>query len=276
MVGGKKTIRGIIGLDIGGTKIDAVFWRGGRVFWSTTVATPTGSRRFFSTIFELIDQMRAQGEIKGIGIGLAGSVDWRSGKVLSAAQFRFLRGMSLKNQLQKRFHVPVRLDNDTNCFLLAEKRYGVARGKRHVVALTLGTGVGGAALVDGRLLRGVHGAAGELGHTVVHDGLTVEDLVSGRGFRRLGFADPRDADRAAYLPIGKFLGIALANVTNTFDPELIILGGGIARSHRQFLPIARREGGRHVLRALGRRLPPVRVSRLRQAGAIGAASLLLM
>lgn len=271
MGSGKKTVHGIIGLDIGGSKIDGILWQRGRVMKSVTVPTPGTEKGFFSALFQIVGWLG--GDLKAIGVGLAGSVDWRSGKVLRTTyKLKFLRGLKLQKILKTKFHVPVRIDNDTQCFLLAESRLGQARGKKHVVGLTLGTGVGGAVLADGRLLRGVHGAAGHLGHIMIPGG-EFERLVASYGFRRLGYRDPKLAPRAVYKQVGKHLGIALANFNNIFDPELFILGGGISRSHAKFLTAALRERRRYALRVFGGRLPPVRISRLKHAGALGAALL---
>src|SRR3989344_2142307 len=209
MAGRKKNNGGIVGLDVGGTKIDAILWREGRIEKAITVPTPQTERKFYSVLFELIGKFG--GGIGGIGIGVAGPVESRSGKILGATRhIRFLRGKKLLQKLQAKFRVPVRVDNDAICFLRAELRFGQAKGKKNVVALTLGTGAGGGVFAEGNLLRGARGIAGHLGHIMIPGG-EFEQLVGSYGFRAAGYPDPRKAPRRVYAQIGKHLGVALAN-----------------------------------------------------------------
>lgn len=190
--------------------------------------------------------------------------------------------------------LPVRLERDANAILLGEAWRGAARGHRNAVLLTLGTGVGGALLVDGAVYRGRDGYAGELGHlTIDPDGPPcgcgnrgcLEAFASGTALRRrtgregeavFAAAEAGDADaRAAVAEVGTALGIALAGLANVFNPSAVILGGGmVARAHlfwdamlaemrrRAFAPVT---AGLEVL--------PARLGD--DAGLLGAARLIL-
>lgn len=277
--------KSLIGLDIGGSKIDAIFWRDGRILRAETIKTPRSRRAFLESLVRLIKGLMGGEGVKGIGVAVAGGIDYKSGTILNSPNLKFLNGVRLGRILQKKLKVPVKMDNDTNCFLLGEVKLGQAKRKKHVVALTLGTGVGGAVLVDGKLLRGRHGAAGELGHMIIEKNLSVEDLVSSHGIKRFGFEDSLVLQKKAfagdkkatviYMKIGEYLGMALANLINTFDPEIIILGGGISKAGPLLLPAARRELKKlkkHILLP-EKYFPPIKVSRLKHAGALGAVAL---
>ncbi len=283
----KYANKSYIGLDIGGSKIEGILWRRGKVVRHAKIRTPRSRSGFLIALKGLLTELGVKGT-RGIGISVAGSIDLRRGMILKSPNLRFLKNFSPRDWVAKNFKKPVRLDNDAKCFLRGELTFGQARGKKNVVALTLGTGVGGAVAADGRLLRGSHVSAMELGHSVIsrEQGkfLNIEDLVSSHGFRRLGVADPLAVqnkgfagDRKAikiYEQIGKYLGVGLSNFVNIFDPELIVLGGGISRADYLLLKPALREMRKHTLTSL-RLLPPVRISKLKYAGALGAVALFL-
>lgn len=290
---------GIIGFDVGGSKIEGVLWRAGRVASKEKAKTPRNTRALVALLVKLTHKLRGKEKLTGVGLAAAGAMDFKAQKILQSPNLRYLNDVRLGKLLEKRIRVPVRMDNDANCFLRAEARFGHARGKKNVVALTLGTGVGGAVLVDGRLLQGKHGAAGELGHMVIayphsfspfsprergrlRGGLTLEDLVSSHGFLRLGVKDPLDCQNKAfagdkkatkvYEQVGKYLGSALASLVNIFDPELIILGGGISRARWLLTRSAEKEMRKHTMLPT-RLLPLIRISKLKHAGALGAVTL---
>lgn len=283
--------RSLVGVDIGGTKIEAILWQGGKIRAVKIIPTPKKPEAFFDTVFGLIREIREIGEIReieGIGVGVAGALNQTQGLIFKSPNLRFLNGVNLAKLLKKKFRCKVLLDNDANCLLRGELAFGQARGLKEVVALALGTGVGGAISFGGRIILGKHGAAGEIGHTIITGSLersfTVEDLVSKHAFEVFSVKDPKLWEKKAsagdhkakkvYQQLGRYLGITLANLVNIFDPELIILGGGISRASRFFLPAALQEMKKHTL-LRSRKLPPVRISKLAHVGALGAVSLFL-
>jgi glucokinase len=240
-------------------------------------------------------------------------IDGARGEVLWTNHLA-LAGMPVADLISERLGMPVAMDNDANAALLAEHRLGVARGAGHALMLTLGTGIGGAILVDGAILRGAHGLAGELGHVVVDaagpdcpgncpNRGCLESLASGTALARLGAQAGLDAPlsslgralaegraitgslvtelahdgdaaaREAVAEVGRWLGIGLSGLANIFDPELIVIGGGVGRAGELLLDPARDE-------LAARALPPVaervRVEPARfgeESGMLGAALL---
>ena len=278
----------LIGLDIGGTKIEAIFWSAGKIARFEKIITPKTKHVFLEKIFQLIRRVAAGKNIAGIGIASAGAIDHTAGKILNSPNLKFLNGLRLGDVVGRKFSKPTKLENDANCFLLAEWFFGQAKNKKNVIGLTIGTGVGGAVLIDGKLLRGTHGAAGELGHILIsytkHETLTLENAISSHGFRRLGVLHPKaaqdEAERgdkkasAVYHQVGCYLGAGLASLVNIFDPELVVIGGGVARAGKLLLDPAKTEMKKYTLLP-GSKLPSIKISKLEHAGALGAVSLLL-
>ena len=277
-----------IGLDIGGSKIEAIAWRSGRVLAVHKIKTPKNRKAFLAAVFKLIEKVSAREKIQGIGIACAGAIDYKRGAITGSPNLKFLIGVKLAEFIRRQCGVRVALENDANCFLRGEHAFGVARGKKNVVAFTLGTGVGGAIMIENKLLHGTHVSAGELGHMTIaylsSSAGTLEDLASSHFFGKFKMGGALDIQhaaeagdkkaRAVYQKMGRYLGIAMANVVNIFDPEMIVLGGGISRGYKLFLSSALAEMKTHTLSSL-RFLPPVKVSKLEHASALGAITLLM-
>ncbi len=199
-----------IGIDIGGTKMAAgVVDEDGRVLARRRADTPgTDPSAVVETIGDLVDQLRDEHEVQALGIGAAGFVDAAGAIVLFAPHLAW-RGEPLRDAAARRTGLPVVLDNDANSGGWAEWRFGAAVGEPHVVFVSLGTGIGGAIVIDGRPYRGRFGLAGEFGHMqVVPDGVRCdcgnrgcwEQYASGRVLMRRG----REAAGAG-TPLGRRL-----------------------------------------------------------------------
>ena len=213
--------------------------------------------------------------VMGIGIGIPGLIDVKTGTVLFAPNLRW-HDVPVQDQLSKRFSVPILVDNDANTAALGEKYFGVARDSDIFVYLGAGVGLGGGVFIGDQLYRGHRGYAGEVGHmTIVEDGLLCncgnrgcwETLVSqtavlnrvrlssqeGQSSRWSsdGANDPsliaidnvfqaaKEGDptaRSALLETGRYLGIGIANLVNAFNPEMVILGGILSRGGDIILP----------------------------------------
>jgi glucokinase len=277
-----------IGIDIGGSKIDSILWENGRTTRNLKSRTPKSRRKFLACVLDLVKELSIGKNVAGVGVSVAGAINLKQGKILRSPNLRFLKNFGMRSWLHSRTKKPVRVDNDAKAFLRAEMVFGAARGKARVVALTLGTGVGGAVAINGQILRGVHNSAFELGHIIIAQkgdkALTLEDLVSSRGFFRLGVRQPLDAQNKGfagerhsirvYEEIGKYLGRGLASLVNIFDPDLIVLGGGISRADYLLRRPALKEMRKYVLSSL-KALPHVEISKLKHAAALGAVSLFL-
>src|SRR4051795_11502742 len=159
-----------VGVDIGGTKVLAgTVDASGRVADEVRLLTPHRSkdpRVVEDTIVEAVETLRGRNEVPVVGVGAAGFVDEKGSRVLFAPHLSW-RDEPLRANLEARLEVPVLLDNDANATAWAELCFGAARGFRHVICVTLGTGIGGALVMDGAVFRGAHGMAGEFGHMQV-------------------------------------------------------------------------------------------------------------
>jgi glucokinase len=165
-----------IGIDIGGTKVaGGVVDESGRILHRTRRSTPhrsTSPQVVEDTIVEAVDELLRglDGDrVTSVGVGAAGFVGADRGTVVFAPHLSW-RSEPLRERLRARIAPPVTIDNDANAALWAEARFGAARGESHAVMITLGTGIGGALLVDGHVSRGRHGIAGEFGHMQVVPG----------------------------------------------------------------------------------------------------------
>ena len=239
----------VIGVDVGGTKILAgTLARDGTVGRTIEVQTPTSSQEAFLVELDaLLEQLLADGA-GAIGVGAPMNVDRKTGIGHRAVNLP-LESLDLARRLRERFGIPVGFENDGNAIALAEWRLGAGRGVTDLVALALGTGVGGGIILDGRLYRGW----AELGHVVVDaDGPPCQGNCHGRGHleavasgeaaeraaRALWGADADahrlvrealagdDAARAALERIGHYLGLAIGSFVNVFVPEVVVVGGG--------------------------------------------------
>ena len=217
------------------------------------------------------------GALRGLGVATPGWVDTERGIVPAAPQLIGWQDVPLVEMLQERLGVTVRLENDANAAALGENAFGAGRGTRHMIYITVSTGVGGGIIADGCLYGGAKGSAGEIGHTIVDPSGPpcgcgnrgcLESLSSGTAIARRAAEAADRGDSAAlagikeregrvsarlvaeaarqgdavsaaiYEEAGRFLGIALANTVNLFSPEAIVLGGGVMQAKDLFLPRA--------------------------------------
>ena len=308
-----------VGVDIGGTKVLAgVVGADGRVLDRVLLQTPDRSQRpdvVEDTIVEAVRRLQERHTVGVVGVGAAGFVD-REGAVVTFAPHLSWRNEPLKKALESRLDVPVLLDNDANTTAWAELRFGAGRGHDDLLCITLGTGIGGALVLGGRVFRGAHGMAGEFGHMqVVPSGRRCEcgnrgcweqyssgnalvrearELVEHRSpaasvLRDLVGDDPARltgpivteaaaaGDQAAieiFREIGGWLGTGLAGLVAAFDPEAVVVGGGVSEAGDLLLEPARERLG-HTLTGRGfRPQPPVLAAALGPAaGLVGAADL---
>jgi glucokinase len=248
----------VIGVDVGGTKIRAgTIARDGSVGRSLEVETPTdGAEPFFEALYDVVEEL-VPDRPAAIGIGVPMNIDRRTGIALAAANLPLV-SLDVAGRVREQFDLPVGVENDGNATALAEWRCGAAQGADDVVALALGTGVGGGLVLDGRLFRGW----AEIGHLVVqadgppcqgncHGHGHLESLVSGEAasraarelwggdadaYRLVRAAEAGDEDaRTALAGIGHFLGLAIGSLWNVFSPDVVVVGGGFGAGAWQFL-----------------------------------------
>ena len=172
----------VIALDLGGTKLlSGVVNDEGVVERRVVSPTETSSEEtLLKQVDAAVDELMAD-DIGAIGIGIPSLIDQRKGEAVQSVNIP-LHGLAFRDHLHERFGMPAAIENDANAAAVAEHRHGAGRGSRHMVMLTLGTGVGGGLILDGRLYRGSTGAAGELGHiTIDLDGPPCQGTCPGRG-----------------------------------------------------------------------------------------------
>src|SRR5215211_286928 len=254
----------VIAVDLGGTKLlTGVLDEEGVIVQRTVRPTALGSEEeLLDQIDSAIEELRAE-QAGAIGVGIPSTIDQQRGCAVSSVNIP-LAGVDFRDHLTKRFELPAAIENDANAAALAEHRFGAGRGTRHMVMLTLGTGIGGGLILDGELYRGAQGAAGELGHiTLDLDGPPcqgtcpglghLEALASGTATDRMAAGKTVDArlavDLAAEGPgdardvlerVGFVLGNGIASLVNVFNPELVVIGGGFARAGNLLLDPARK------------------------------------
>ena len=289
----------LIGVDVGGTKTAVAVLDGTAMGEPVLAPTKTGSAE--TLIDQLVAAVGAAGEAAAVGVAVPSVVDWKTGRIRSSVNIP-LQDVALRAVLRERLGVPVYVDNDATCAALAEAYGDDGRlVARNLVMFTVGTGVGGGVVVGGRVMRGATGAAAELGHTIVGADLarapfahdedypqpgSLESLASGSALNELarehGIAPghaidlARDGDdnaRAAIELLGRRLGIGIANAINTFDPELVVVGGGVSAAGEMLLAPAREEAFRYVLSGVGTRTEIRRARYGPLAGVRGAALL---
>lgn len=275
-----------IGVDIGGTKMNAVLFDGTKVLADYTLATPKDTLEHFlimlnALIEPLLDKARQNKVIvKGVGIGIAATLDYQEGKVLTAPNIPLLNNQRLLALAENRLDLPIKLDNDANCFIRAEAKIGAGKKYKNIFGLTIGTGIGGAWWFNNGIYLGAHGGAGEPGWMVIdyQNGIRLEEA-----YHKLAQNNPATMAEEAYRgdilaeksyqEFGHCLGIALANVVNIIDPEIIILGGAVVESSDLFLSKAKKTMRDFIHSKIAKKIKIVKSSLGEQAGAIGAGML---
>lgn len=279
-----------LGIDIGGTKtlcvvVDEVAGET-KVVEERRVATDaTGD-----AVAAVVGLARDFENIASVGVGIAALVT-REGLAVTTTHLPGVRDVALKVALSERLGLPVAVDNDGTCTAVAEWRLGAAHGHDDVLAVTIGTGIGGGAIVGGRVARGANGFAGEYGHMVVErNGLACpcgrhgcwEAYVSGSGLAHIAGAASSEAvleayargDESATRALAEFAdwaALGLHNLVNNHDPACIVLGGGLGARAEVVAVISERFGSIEQSHA-GRALPVIVAATLgERAGAIGAA-----
>jgi glucokinase len=283
----------VIGVDLGGTKVLAgVVDREGGVEHRRERPTALGSQdELLAGLDEAVEEL-LRDDVVAIGFGIPSQIDQRSGEVQMSVNIP-LAGLDFRSRMSKRFGLPVGIDNDANAATLAEFRAGAGRDARDMVMLTLGTGCGGGAVIDGGLYRGW----AEFGHMVIDfDGLPCQGTCTGRGhlepyvtgtaatkLAQEEFGPAADAHRLVRLAhegearaveilagIGRHLGAGIATLVNIFNPELVVIGGGFAAAAELILDPAREVVRRDSLGDAGEKVRIVRAQLGTAAGLIGA------
>lgn len=264
----------IVSIDLGGTKmLTALYSNDQDILDSVKTKTPqtTEGDEILKLMLESVKELKKKNslndhDIHGIAVAVPSAVDFKNGVVLSATNIGF-EHYPLRDKLNDALGVPALVDNDVNAGIYGEFKRGAGKGKRHIIGIYPGTGIGGGLVLNGHLYRGANGGAGELGHMIVQSNgrlcgcgrygcletlasktALAKDLVQlastgkapsilekvGTDFTKIKSSHIKkamDAGEEAAIDLvhraADFLGIGMANYVNIFNPEMIILGGGL-------------------------------------------------
>lgn len=312
-----------VGIDLGGTNIAAgVVDKTGRILVKDSVKTMP--KRHYSLIAEDMAKLALSviskagiklSDVLGIGVGAPGIIDAKNGIVLYANNLGF-NNTPLTAELKKHTDLPVRISNDANCAALGEAVAGAAAGKQNVVMITLGTGVGGGIVIDGKIYEGEHSAGAELGHSM----LVVDGVLCTCGRRgcweayssatalirmtreameqysdslmhelcknnpenadgRTAFTAARKGDAAGLFVVEKYikyLAEGIIDIVNIFRPELILVGGGISKEGDYLLDPVRRYVAEYAYGGIHTPLPGIIPAALGNDAGIIGAGMLIM
>jgi len=272
-----------IGVDVGGTNIKSALVRNYKIIKRKKVLTRAdqGPGAVVDQIIKAIQIFKKP--FSHIGIGIAGIIDSKKGIVKYSPNLAGWTDVKLARLIEREFKVPVKVLNDVNSICLGEWKFGAGKGYNNIFLFTLGTGVGGAAVCEGKLLFGANGFAGEFGHSVIkYDGKRctcnqsghLEGYVGARyivarthsrlkkrksSLRKYKKITPyiiaQEAKRGdtlakeIFAEIGFYIGIGLSNIISLFDPEVIIVSGGISRAGKVLFDSIRKTADERIMGA---------------------------
>ena len=311
----------VVGIDLGGTNIKVgIIENGARIL--NKISAPTGNYKNKKALIDglamiclrLVDSSGLnKDDISGIGIGAPGLIDSSRGVIHELVNIKGFKEVPLKRLIEDRTDIPTFLDNDVNVMTLGELYHGAGRGAVNMLCVTLGTGVGGGVVINGKLYRGSSLSAGEIGHMplnekgpacgcggsgcmeksvgnnyiirVARESIQAgnKSLITKLVSNNLGKITPeiisaaaKKGDRLAislWREIGAHLGVTLAGAVNLLNPDMIVIGGGVADAGRVLFDSIRRTVRQRAMKVPARRAKIVKAKLGQDAGLIGAAVL---
>ncbi len=297
-----------VGVDIGGTKVAlALVNEQGEISKQSKLKTDKSVepaamiQRIIEAIEQLLEEEELQADqISGIGIGSPGPLNSKAGVISCPPNLQNWKDVPIVEQVRGHFPVPVVLENDANAAAMAEKWLGAAQENQDFAYMTISTGVGAGLFADGKLLGGARGNAGDIGHTVVDPSYgqcpcgqkgCLEYIVSGTAIANRGSElagetltteevfqryDQGDANIVPYIEdVFRLIGVACVTLINTFDPEKIVIGGGVSKVGEPLFAKVRDYVSQYALNPAGRETEVVPAQLDQNAGVVGAAGLIL-
>ncbi len=304
----------VLAADLGGTNLRmAAVDRDGKILYRTKRTTPRDSAQdIVNSIVESANECREKieknCEIKSIGVAVPSGINYENGLIIKAPNVPCLDGFRMSAAILSELNLPVVLENDANAYAIGEQTFGAAKGFSSAIAVTLGTGVGGGIILDSKILRGIDGMAGEIGHITVEP-FGVSCACGGRGCvekyssataivrlarelenqypnsslqnkTRLSSEDVFEAgmkgDELAlevFRQMGFYLGVALASLINCLNPEVIVIGGGASAGWNLFINHVNDQIKTRSYRVSGERAKIVKAVCGDDAGILGVAKL---
>ena len=287
--------RYIIGIDVGGTNTKiGLLSPSGKILSRTRLDTKSFNRGKDLFLDALVNSSKAllqsralkRSDIAGIGVGWPGFIDPQAGVIKYLPNMPGWKNVKAAQLLRRRFQLPVFIENDVNLITLAEWKMGAGIGVSNLLCLTVGTGVGGGLVLNDRLYHGSTFSAGEIGHVPYRD-KTIEEFIGNKHLHKKAVAlfrkrsiHNRDITAMArkgnakairyWRELGEHLGFVLAGAVNLVNPELIIIGGGVAKNFDMFAPTVRETLKQKSILIARQRVRVVRAKLGDDAGVLGA------
>ncbi|HIS37381.1 TPA: ROK family protein [Candidatus Scatousia excrementigallinarum] len=310
-----------IGIDVGGTNVKiALVDSDGKIGYSNTIPTRAEMGYEYTinnmkqAIRDLLTETKLSAkDIEGIGFGLPGQVDFKSGIVRLITNIPGWVEIPLAKMIEDEFHIPTRIDNDVRCAALGELNFGAGKGCENLICITVGTGIGSGLIINGKLVRGASNAAGEIGHIKLqmHDGpicgcgdtgcleafasgpsivaMAEEYIMGGKSTKYREMANGNDITpfivaeaakagdpvaRRIFTRMGEYIGIGMASVVNLLNPEKIIVGGGVADAGDILMTPLKETLKKRAMKIAGETVEVVPAQLGNTAGVIGASLLI--
>ena len=236
----------LLTIDVGGTSIKYALFRKGALSQKGSFPTPTSLTAYYEVLTELVKNYEQLYQITGVAISSPGAVNKTTGAIEGASALPYTHHFDIRGELEARLVLPVSMENDANCAALAELKFGAAKGMKDVIFMVLGTGVGGAIVIDGKIRHGQHLFGGELGFMLMDDTHSFSELGTAIGMAnrykaRTGkdltgeaiFNLAHAGEEIAQEEMTVFLfnvAKGIFNLAYAFDPECIVIGGGVSQA----------------------------------------------
>lgn len=235
-------------IDVGGTSIKYGLWDSQRdqLVEKGSFETPKDIDGYYEGITKVVDKFKANHELAGVGMSTPGAVNKTTGVIEGASALPYIHNFNIQAELEDRLKLPISMENDANCAALAEMDRGVAKGLNNLIFLVIGTGVGGSVIMDGHVHHGKHLFGGEFGFTLSDGYKTLSNVGTAvslakryndaqgtnySGKEIFDLANNGDELAQEYAQdLYHHLAVAIYNLQYGFDPEMIVLGGGISQS----------------------------------------------
>lgn len=272
----------VIGIDLGGTNVRAGQVAGSKLLKMSESALGQVKKReqvlkqIYNVIDELIDK-----DTRAIGAGVPGVVDVKRGIVYDVVNIPSWKKVPLKKLLEDKYSLPVKINNDANCFVIAEKVFGQGKNIKNLVGLIIGTGLGAGLILNDKLYEGANCGAGEFGMIPFRDDI-LETYCSGQFFNKFynisGEELCKKEDKRTlkiFTEFGVNMAEAIKIILYSYDPGMIILGGSVSQSYQLFKE-AMLKGVNDFAYSQAIKKLRISVSRLRYPGVLGAAGLVYL
>lgn len=269
--------RKIIAVDLGGTYLRTAVVKNNKITRYEKKRTPKNKTALIKELVKSIENLMVR-DIRGIGVASPGPLE--NGIIKNPPNIA-LKNYNLKKALKNKFKVKVEIENDANCVAIAESKFGCKR--KNFFILTLGTGIGGGIIINGKLYKG-NGCAGELGHIILHNSKYFENLgawkrtkiLTRKYFKKqvliIDLVKMRDKRARKILEeLSFYLGQGIASLINIFDPEIVVLGGGMREVGKKFLARIKKQTEKYVILP---HKPKIVWTKLKHPGILGASLLI--